>query len=110
MRTKQMRSAVLIAALIMPVAGYAAEANVQTKSDSPLTLVKDSIITTKIKAAMAKDKQVSALNIKVDTDHKGVVTLSGKAKSREEADKAVLLAHRVEGVVAVQNNIEITAN
>jgi hyperosmotically inducible protein len=105
-----MSSAVLIAALILPVTGYAVEVGVKTESASPITFVKDSIITTKIKAAMAKDKQVSALNIKVDTDDKGVVTLSGKARNKAEAEKAVLLAHSVNGVVSVHNNIQITAN
>lgn len=110
MRTRQISSAVLIAALILPVTGYAAEVSVKTESISPITFVKDSVITTRIKAAMAKDKQVSALKIKVDTDDKGVVTLSGKARSKAEADKAVLLAHSVEGVVSVHNNIQVSAN
>ena len=61
----------------------------------------------KTKAAMAKDKQVSALNIRVDTDDRGAVTLSGKAKNQAEADKAVALARSVEGVVSVQNNIQV---
>jgi hyperosmotically inducible periplasmic protein len=39
------------------------------------------VITTKIKAEFAKDKQVSAMNIKVDTD-KGVVKLTGNAKEQ----------------------------
>jgi hyperosmotically inducible protein len=59
---------------------------------------------------MAMDKHVSALHIKVDTDNRGVVTLTGKAKSREEADKAVSIARSVEGVVAVEDNIQIVSN
>jgi hyperosmotically inducible periplasmic protein len=64
-------------------------------------------ISTKVIAAFAKDKDVSALNIKVDTDYKGAVTLSGIAKSNMEADKAVTVARTVSGVTSVTNNLQI---
>ena len=67
----------------------------------------DAVITTKVKAVYAKDKDVSAMNIKVDTDYKGVVTLSGNAKSQMEADKAVTLAKNVSGVTSVTSNIKV---
>jgi hyperosmotically inducible periplasmic protein len=67
------------------------------------------VITTKIKAEFAKDTQVSALKIHVDTDDKGVVTLSGNAKSSAEADKAVMIAKNTKGVVSVTNNIKVQA-
>lgn len=118
MNTKFTTRAILIGALSLPVAGLAAEtspasptspnpASPDKERSSAKTVIKDSMITAKIKTAMARDKQVSALNIKVDTDDKGVVTLSGKAKSQAEADKAVALARSVEGVVSVQNNIQV---
>jgi hyperosmotically inducible protein len=105
MNAKLTTSAMLIGALLLPVGGYAADAD--SDRSSPKTFVKDSVITAKIKAEMAKDKQVSAMNIKVDTDHNGVVTLSGKASSRQEADKAVLLARSVKGVTSVENYIQV---
>ena len=71
--------------------------------------VSDSIITTKIKGEFAKDKTVSAMNIKVDTDQKGMVTLSGTAKSKAEADKAESLAKSTQGVVSVKNDIKVSA-
>ena len=71
--------------------------------------VSDSIITTKIKAEYAKDKTVSAMNIKVDTDQKGVVVLSGNAKTKAEADKAESLAKGTQGVTSVKNNITVGA-
>jgi len=64
-------------------------------------------ISTKVIAAFAKDKDVSALNIKVDTDYKGAVTLSGIAKSKMEADKAVTVARTVSGVTSVTNNLQV---
>ena len=65
----------------------------------------DSVITTKIKTEMAKDKQVSAMNIKVVTDDKGVVTLSGNAKRKAEADQAVKIARDTKGVTSVKSDI-----
>lgn len=112
MNVKLTTGAILIGALSWPVAGLAAETGPGPTSpdkqrSSATTVIKDSMITARIKTAMAKDKQVSALNIRVDTDDRGVVTLSGKAKSQAEADKAVALARSVEGVVSVQNNIQV---
>ena len=94
-------TAILAAALSMPVVGFSA--------DTPKQIVKDSVITTKIKTEMAKDKQVSALRIEVETDHSGMVQLTGNAKSQAEADKAVEIAKGVKGVTSVQNNIKVGA-
>lgn len=105
MNTKVTTSAMLIGALLLPVAGYTADSD--TDRSSPKTFVKDSVITTKIKAKLAAEKIASAVQIKVDTDNKGVVTLSGKAKSQDDADKAASIARNVEGVVAVENNIQV---
>ena len=77
------------------------------KPDSPKTLVQDSVITAKIKAEFMKDPQVSALAIKVDTDDKGIVQLTGTAKSKAEADKAVKIAQATEGVKQVKNDIKV---
>jgi hyperosmotically inducible protein len=122
--------AILISALLVPGIGMAAESTKnepsdpkkaevtpQTKGEVKSTVknagseiketVGDTVITTKIKAAYAKDKQVSALNIKVDTDQKGVVILSGTAKTKAEADKAVAIAKRTKGVRSVTNDIKI---
>jgi osmotically-inducible protein OsmY len=71
--------------------------------------VSDAAITAKVKAELAKDKQVSALRINVDTDRKGVVTLKGKAKNQAEADRAAEIAKSVNGVTEVKNNIQIAA-
>lgn len=108
MNIKLMTSCITAAALMLPVAGYTADYD--SDRSSPKAFIKDSIITTKIKSRMANDPDVSALHIRVDTDNKGVVTLSGKAKSLEEADKAASIARGVEGVVSVENNIQIVAH
>jgi hyperosmotically inducible protein len=101
----KLATTLVIGALILPVAGYAADT--KPTKETVKESVADSVITTKIKAEYAKDKTVSAMNIKVDTDDKGVVTLSGNAKSKAEADQAVKLAHDTKGVTSVVNNIVI---
>ena len=89
MKAKLAAVCFIAGALLVPVAGYTADTKEPSKMDSAKEFVDDSVITTKIKAEFAKDKAVSAMNIKVDTD-KGVVKLSGNAKSKDEADKAVI--------------------
>ncbi len=103
----RLATALVIGALMAPVAGYAADT--KPMKESIKENVGDSVITTKIKAKYAKDKGVSALNIKVDTDDKGVVTLSGDAKSKAEADKAVKIARATKGVTSVNNEIKVQA-
>jgi hyperosmotically inducible protein len=107
MKTLLSATCLVIGTALTPVAVYAAD--MDKDRASPKEFVKDSVITAKIKADMAKDKDVSAMNIKVDTDANGVVQLSGTAKSRAEADKAVSIAQAVKGVTSVKNDIQVQA-
>jgi hyperosmotically inducible periplasmic protein len=66
--------------------------------------IDDATLTTRIKAKFADDKTVSAMSISVET-LKGVVQLSGFAKSAEERSMAERLARDVSGVVSVKNDI-----
>ena len=68
------------------------------------TVVDDSFITTKVKAKMAADKNVSALGISVETKD-GVVSLQGDVKSDAEAVAAIELAAATEGVKDVNANL-----
>lgn len=110
MKTKLAISLALIGSLLAPAAGYTSDYTGGTSSSSstsPKEVIKDSVITSKIKAKMATDKQVSAMHIKVETDKSGVVQLSGTAKSQAEVDRAVAIAREVEGVTSVENKIQI---
>ena len=99
---------------LSPIAGNAADKATEKGSSPKIEKAKeavtDSVITTKIKAEFAKDKAVSAMNIKVDTDNKGAVTLSGTAKSKDEAAKAESIAKSVSGVVTVKNDIQVAGS
>ena len=66
----------------------------------------DGAITTEVKMKFAKDKVVSAKDIRVNTD-RGVVTLNGEVSSRQEADAAVRLAGEVGGVRMVHSNLKV---
>jgi hyperosmotically inducible periplasmic protein len=105
MKTKLAATCFVIGTLLAPVAAHAA--NSDSDRTHPMTFVKDSVITTKIKAKLAEEKMSSLANIKVDTDSKGAVVLSGKVKTQEEADKVVSIARKTKGVVSVKSNLEI---
>ncbi len=68
--------------------------------------VKDSYITTKVKAELAKDSSTKARHIKVTTKD-GVVALSGTVGSKAEKEKAETDARGIKGVVDVNNGLEV---
>lgn len=75
----------------------------------PSQILSDVTITGKVKAALMEDKQVSAHEINVDTV-KGVVQLKGNVDSKAEAQRAVALARKVEGVSGVKSFLKVVPN
>ena len=108
MKTTLATSCLVAAMLMAPVVSQAADSDADRSQ--PMTFVKDSAITTKVKAKLAAHHLASAARIKVDTDKDGVVWLSGVARTQKEADKAAAIARDTDGVRAVKNNIEIRAD
>jgi len=74
---------------------------------STTVFVKDSAITTKVKAKLAAEHLTSLGRIHVDTDKNGVVWLTGTARSQEAIDKAVSLARDTEHVKSVHNELTV---
>ena len=105
MNIKLLSGLVVASALCAPLLSYAAEGAVDRKH--PVAFVKDSVITTKIKAKLAAEKLSSLAKIRVDTDANGIVVLSGNARSQDAIDKAEAIARGVEGVVSVQNDVKV---
>jgi osmotically-inducible protein OsmY len=68
--------------------------------------IDDATITTRVKTAFINDPVVGALRIDVDT-FKGVVTLSGRVKSKEEEQKAITVARSIKGVTDVKSTLQI---
>jgi hyperosmotically inducible protein len=68
--------------------------------------IKDSYITTKVKAELAADRDTKAFDIHVTTVN-GVVTLRGVVRSTAEKDRAERDAMRIDGVHEVHNRIKV---
>src|SRR5574340_80743 len=68
--------------------------------------VDDSVITTKVKAAIFDEATLKTLQVNVKT-FKGIVQLSGFVDSAQSVTKAGEIAGRVEGVVSVQNDLQV---
>ena len=105
MKTKLLTALLVAGALFVPILAGATERSADRKH--PVAFVKDSVITTKIKAKLAAQKMSSLARIRVDTDANGMVVLSGSARTQDAIDKAESIARGVEGVVTVQNDIRV---
>ncbi len=70
--------------------------------------VDDATITASVNADLARDPDLSAIRINVDTKD-GVVTLTGPAPSASAKDRAADIARGVKGVASVNNNLEVRA-
>lgn len=68
--------------------------------------VDDTVITTKVKAAMLADPATKVLQVNVET-FKGVVQLSGFVETQTVANRAVAVARGVEGVTSVKNDMRL---
>jgi osmotically-inducible protein OsmY len=77
----------------------------RTDKDDP-GAVEEAATTSKIKAEMVRNKTLSAFDIEVDTQD-NTVLLSGKVKTAAEKAEAERVAHSVQGVSTVKNNITI---
>ncbi len=77
------------------------------KADQMGQAIDDTAITTSVKAQLLAADDLKGLDISVDTVN-GVVTLTGKVASAGARDHAVRIAHGVDGVNGV--NDELTVN
>ncbi len=105
MKSRIAASILVIASLSAPVIALAADADADRSH--PKAFVKDSVITTKVKAKLAAEHVQSLGRIHVDTDANGVVWLRGTARTQDAADLAVSLAKGTEGVKDVHSHITI---
>jgi osmotically-inducible protein OsmY len=68
--------------------------------------VSDAVITTSVNAELARDPQLSAMAIDVDTEA-GRVALQGSAPDRTSRERATQIAAGVDGVVSVDNRLRV---
>jgi len=114
MKMKYISAVVLsvVASVVVPASSALASPQQQDESaamgqasDKP---VSDAWITTKVKADLLASKDVSGLDIKVETTN-GVVKLSGNVKNQVQADKAQAVAHKIDGVKSVDASAVVVA-
>ena len=76
------------------------------KQESTGEYVDDTVITTKVKAAVLNEPTLKSAEINVET-FKGVVQLSGFANNSTEVSRAAELARGVKGVKEVKNDVRL---
>ena len=76
------------------------------KQESTGQMVDDTVIVTKVKAAIFEEPTLKTLQINVNTD-KGIVQLSGFVDSAQSVAKAGEVAGQVGGVVSVKNDLVV---
>ena len=69
--------------------------------------VKDSVITTKVKAKLAAKHMSTLTKVSVDTDKDGVVYLTDTAPTKDASDLAEMIAKDTDGVRSVHNKIAV---
>jgi osmotically-inducible protein OsmY len=95
-------SAFFLAFTLMSVVGCAGSKTKEATGE----YVDDSVITTKVKAAIFDEPTLKSAEINVET-FKGVVQLSGFVSDRADKGRASEVARGVEGVQSVKNDIRL---
>jgi len=93
-------AALSLAALLLGAAGCGSTATRESTGE----YFDDSVITTKVKAAIFNEPELKVLQIGVET-YKNVVQLSGFVASSAQITRAVDLARSVQGVQSVRNDL-----
>lgn len=93
-------TAILMAFALLGSAGCAST----PKQEGTGEYVDDTVITTKVKAAILNEPTLKSAEINVET-FKGSVQLSGFVGSHADMNKAVEIARSVQGVQSVKNDM-----
>lgn len=105
MKIKLATTCILLSSLLAPAIAAAGDGDADRAH--PLSWIKDSMITTKIKARLATDHPGSMKHIQVDTDKDGVVWLTGTANSQSEINYAISTARNTEHVKSVWSDLKV---
>jgi hyperosmotically inducible protein len=97
-----MRTSILVASAALLLAACAGTPTQQSTGEQ----IDDTILTTKVKTALIQDPATKARQITVDT-FRGTVQLNGFVDSEDEKAAAARVAHSVEGVANVRNNLTV---
>lgn len=83
-----------------------AKSYTEKKAEDAGEYVDDAVITTKVKAVIFEDDNLSSMDINVETNN-GIVQLSGFVESDADIDTAENLAATVKGVKDIENDIQV---
>ena len=95
-------SSIFLAVMLVTAVGCAST----SKQEGTGEYVDDSVITTKVKAAILNEPTLKVAEINVET-FKGAVQLSGFVSSSAAMNKAVEVTRHVSGVKSVKNDMRI---
>jgi hypothetical protein len=99
------RLAVFVLAIAMSALVACASSSKQSGTGE---YIDDSVITTKVKAAVLNEPTLKSAEINVET-FKGVVQLSGFVNSQSDINKAIEITRQVKGVASVKNDMRLKA-
>ena len=102
MKTIKVLSIFLLTLSLVSVAGCSSA----TDKEGTGEYIDDSVITTKVKAAIFGEKSLSVAEINVET-FKGVVPLSGFVNSQQDINTAMRLTRDIGGVTSVKNDMRV---
>lgn len=91
-----------------PAVSMAADTEPPSAVESTGDYIEDSVLTTRVKAALLAEENLKSLPIGVESTE-GVVTLSGEVVSSAQIDQAVDVAKHVDGVKDVHNSLAVKA-
>ena len=95
-------STVFLAVMLVTAVGCAST----SKQEGTGEYIDDSVITTKVKAAILNEPPLKVAEINVET-FKGAVQLSGFVSSSAAMNKAVEVTRHISGVKSVKNDMRI---
>ncbi len=93
---------VILAVLMASILGCASTATQEGTGE----FLDNTVITTKVKAALFNEPTLKSFEINVET-FKGVVQLSGFVNSQADIDKAVEIVQQIKGVKSVTNDMKL---
>ena len=92
--------------LLMLVLAFTVGCASTSKQEGTGEYVDDTLITTKVKAAVLNEPTLKSAEINVET-FKGTVQLSGFVSTQAQIEKAVEVARSVKGVTSVTNSMRL---
>jgi hyperosmotically inducible protein len=108
MKQLKLIPAIILTGMLVATVGCASNSSNDgaPKKESTGEYFDDSVITTKVKAAVLNEPSLKSAEINVET-YKGVVQLSGFVNSQADINKALEITRNIKGVTSVKNDMRL---